>query len=298
MFGTLAAWHRRSSGSTRIAAAAGCGCWPRSLRSGRNGSVSSHTARPWTRSGSSSRRAGALPGGSTGAPDRYPSRALIVHTLGRARRRAGPGGAAHPAQTRHRLWPPGRHRIPSRLTTSIPTGGTVSYFAAAVARGPDGWVAAEVDLNGVADVEEVADRLREVEADASVSLLFVEADDVYLVILRLDEGEDLRVFGSDSAFSEESRLGALLLGEVEEPALEIDEVTAAPAADAEAGTGTGAPDPDVDPVGDADLLADLGVPSHHLLELCAHEGMLPADVTAAICQTLGCGDGMDELRET
>jgi putative tRNA adenosine deaminase-associated protein len=176
----------------------------------------------------------------------------------------------------------------------------VSYFAAAVARGPESWAAAEVDLNGVADVEEVADRLREVEPDASVSLLFVEADDVYLVILRLDDAEDLRVFGSDSAFAEESRLGALLLGEVEEPALEIDEVAAAPAEPADADTAAAEPsgaDPDVDPIGDADLLADLGVPAHRLLELCAHEGMLPADVTAEICQTLGCGEEMEELRE-
>src|SRR5215475_11557535 len=75
-----------------------------------------------------------------------------------------------------------------------------------------------VELNGVADIEEVADRLRDVEPEADVALLFVEADDAYLVILRLDEGEDLRVFGSDAAFAEESRLGALLLGEAEGPA--------------------------------------------------------------------------------
>lgn len=173
------------------------------------------------------------------------------------------------------------------------------YFAAAVARGPEGWAAAEVDLNGAADIEEVSDRLRDVDPDGGVSLLFVEADDVYLVILRLDDGEDLRVFGSDSAFAEESRLGALLLGEVEEPALEIDEVTVAPAEvdDAEADTEPAAPEPDVDPIGDADLLADLGVPAHRLLALCAHEGMLPADVTAEICQAVGCGDEMEELRE-
>ncbi|HKT03974.1 MAG TPA: tRNA adenosine deaminase-associated protein [Rugosimonospora sp.] len=175
----------------------------------------------------------------------------------------------------------------------------MSYFAAAAARGPEGWAAAEIDLNGVADVEEVADRLRDVEPDASVSLMFVEADDVYLVVMRLDEGEDLRVFGSDSAFAEESRLGALLLGDVEEPALEIDEVTAPPATaepDAEADAGA-ATDPDVEPIGDADLLADLGVPAKRLLALCGHEGMLPADVTAELCQAIGCGDEMEELRE-
>jgi putative tRNA adenosine deaminase-associated protein len=174
-----------------------------------------------------------------------------------------------------------------------------------VARGSDGWTATELDLAGAADVEEVADRLRDTEPEADVSLLFVESDDSYLVIMRLDEGEDLRVFGSDSAFAEESRLGALLLGEIEEPALEIDEVTAdivpdEAAADAESEEDTAAPapaDPDADPVGDADLLTDLGIPSHRLLELCAHEGMLPADVTAEVCQAIGCGDEVEELRE-
>lgn len=171
----------------------------------------------------------------------------------------------------------------------------MTYFAAAAVRGSAGWTAAEVNLNGAADIEEVADRLRDVDLDAEISLLFVEADDVYLVVLRLDEGEDLRVFGSDSAFAEESRLGALLVGDIKAPALEIDEVVESVAADDE--PDAPAADPDADPVGDADLLADLGVSAHRLLELCAHEGMLPADVTAEVCQTLGCGDEVEELRE-
>lgn len=174
----------------------------------------------------------------------------------------------------------------------------MSYFAAAAVRGADGWSASEVDLTGVADVEEVADRLRDVDPEAGLSLLFVESDDSYLVILRLDEGEDLRVFGSDSVFATESRLGALLLGDIEAPALEIDE--AVERAEPDAGTDEPerpAAEPDVDPVGDADLLADLGISSQRLLQLCAHEGMLPSDVTAEVCQAIGCGDEIEELRE-
>jgi putative tRNA adenosine deaminase-associated protein len=176
----------------------------------------------------------------------------------------------------------------------------VSYFAAAAVRGAKGWTATELDLSAAADIEEVADLLRDVDADAQVSLLFVESDETYLVILRLDEGEDLRVFGSDSTFAEESRVGALLLGDVEEPALEIgdlvvevDAVDAEPAVDEDEPAG----EPDVEPVGDPDLLADLGIPAKRLLELCAREGMLPPDVTAEVCQTIGCGDEMEELRE-
>ena len=173
----------------------------------------------------------------------------------------------------------------------------MSTFAAAVARGKNGWTASDLELSGVADIDEVADRLRDAEPDADVSLLFVEADDQYLVILRLDEGEDLRVFGSDSAFADESRIGALLLGEVEAPALEIDELAAPPADDDEEEPASTAGDPDADPVGDADLLSDLGITSHRLLALCGQEGMLPSDVTAEICERLGCADELEELRE-
>jgi putative tRNA adenosine deaminase-associated protein len=160
-----------------------------------------------------------------------------------------------------------------------------------------------VSLFDAADVEDVADRLRDVQPSADVSLLFVESDDAYLVILRLDQGEDLRVFGSDAAFAEESRIGALLLGELGQPALDLGVVDlealepqgvgAVSAAGAET-----VPSSDVDPAGDADLLADLGVPAKVLLDLCSHEGMLPSDITAEVCQAIGCGDEVEELRET
>lgn len=174
----------------------------------------------------------------------------------------------------------------------------MSYFAAAVVRDDGGWTAAEVSLRGAADIDEVADRLRDVDQDADLSLLFVEADDTYLVILRLDEGEDLRVFGSDSAYADESQLGALLVGDLKASVTgleDTDEPRAAGGGDEE--TEQPAVDPEADPVGDADILADLGIPAQKLLSLCAEEGMLPADVTAEICQVLGCADQVEELRE-
>jgi putative tRNA adenosine deaminase-associated protein len=176
----------------------------------------------------------------------------------------------------------------------------VSNFAVAAVRGPsDSWSAKEVDLTRAADIDEVADRLRDVDVDADVSILFVESDDTYLVILRLDDGEDLRVFGSDSAFAEENRLGALLLGDIEEPALEIEDVAIETDPDDEEDDDAELPatTPDADPVGDADLLADLGVPAHLLLELCSQEGMLPADITAEVALLMGCASQIEELRE-
>jgi putative tRNA adenosine deaminase-associated protein len=188
------------------------------------------------------------------------------------------------------------------------------YFAAAVVRSADrvaagtGWSASEMSLTDAADVEDVADRLRDVNPAADVSLLFVESDDSYLVIMRLDGGEDLRVFGSDSAFADESRLGALLLGEVSRDAPEL-EALANEALEPDSPELEAEPDEstvdtllspivtDIDPAGDVDLLADLGVPAGKLLQLCFHDGMLPSDVTAEVCQAIGCGDEVEELRE-
>jgi putative tRNA adenosine deaminase-associated protein len=168
-----------------------------------------------------------------------------------------------------------------------------AHFAAAVVRDKSGWSASELDLSGMADVDEVADLLRDADPAAQVSLLFVEAVDAYLVVMRLDEGEDLRIFGSDSAFAEESRLGKLLLSDVESPALELEEEL-----DDSSDEDKPAADPSVDPVGDADLLADLGVSAHKLLQLCSTDGLMPADLTAEICQMIGCGDEVEELRES
>lgn len=172
----------------------------------------------------------------------------------------------------------------------------MSHFAAAVTRGSKSWAAAELDLSGVADVEEITERLRDTDPDATVSLLFVESDDAYLVILRLDDGEDLRIFGSDSVFAAESRLGAILLGDIEEQLPEIADEDVDDEADDDEEERPSA-EPDIEPVGDPELLADLGLSGGRLLELCAQEGMLPADLTAEICQAIGAGDEIEELRE-
>jgi putative tRNA adenosine deaminase-associated protein len=173
------------------------------------------------------------------------------------------------------------------------TRRTVSYFAAALARSGEGWTAAELDLDGCEDVESVGDLLRDVEPEAELSLLFVESDDEFLVVLRLDEGEDLRVFGSDVAFADASRIGEVLLAELEESEVPVDldvEATEASADDDDAAEPVG------HPVGDADLLTDLGISARDVLALCSHEGMLPADVMTEICRKVGCADVLADLR--
>ena len=168
----------------------------------------------------------------------------------------------------------------------------MSYFAVATTRIGDTWEAAEVDLDDVDDLDEVLDRLRDIDPDADTALLFVEADDEYLVILRLDNGDDLRVFGSDAPFAEESRLGGILLSDTDtdvtpEPSTDDDEDAEPPVTS----------ELDVAPVGEPELLADLGVSATMLLGLCAKDGMLPSDITAEIGTRIGCGDVLEEVHD-
>ena len=177
----------------------------------------------------------------------------------------------------------------------------MSYFAAAVVRSDGGWSASEVSLTNAADVEDVADRLRDLGPDADVAVLFVESDDDYLAILRLDEGEDLRVFSPDAAFADESRIGALLLSEYAKPSVEVDASLTSPSGLSDVEPARGARDPgdpaEAEPAGDPALLDDLGVSASRLLELCGREGMLPSDITAEVSTAIGAGDEVEELRE-
>jgi putative tRNA adenosine deaminase-associated protein len=168
----------------------------------------------------------------------------------------------------------------------------VSYFAAALAHTSAGWTTAELDLDGADDIEAVGDLLRDVDPDAEMSLLFVESDDEFLVVMRLDHGDDLRVFASDVAFAEASRTGEVLLAELEPSAVPVDLDIVEPVE----GEEEPAAEPVGNPVGDADLLTDRGISSRDLLALCAHEGMLPADIMTEVCRKLGCADQLQDLR--
>lgn len=162
------------------------------------------------------------------------------------------------------------------------------HFAAALYRRPSGWAGEELDLKGVEDLDGVVDELRQFGDEADIQLLFVEEDDEWFAVVRVDEDGDPRVFLSDARAIESSELGALL-GEAaavvdprDDPHEDEDEDDAVQ---------TGG-----DPVGDADLLSDLGTPARQLLDLSAQEGQLPADIISAVCERVGCLEALDALR--
>jgi putative tRNA adenosine deaminase-associated protein len=171
----------------------------------------------------------------------------------------------------------------------------VSYFAAALARSDEGWTAREMDLTGVEDLDALTDQLRDVITDAGAStvVLFVEEDDEYLAIVRLDGELEPRVFLSDVRVVDSSVIAAMLYEEAAAESLEdvVDDED-----EDEDEEEDGALRAEADPAGDDDLLVDLGMPGKVLLDLCAEEGMLPADVITAVCESLGCAEQVEALR--
>jgi putative tRNA adenosine deaminase-associated protein len=160
----------------------------------------------------------------------------------------------------------------------------VSYFAAALARTPDGWTARELDIDGASDVDELAERIRDLDEEAETALLFVEEDDEYVAILRLDASADEpRVFVSDAHAADSYPVAGLFATAVEEASPVSHDDDEPPGHDSE-------------PLGDADLLSDLGTSRRTLLELVNHESTLPADVITEVCERAGCLDELETLR--
>ncbi|HVV77440.1 MAG TPA: tRNA adenosine deaminase-associated protein [Mycobacteriales bacterium] len=170
-------------------------------------------------------------------------------------------------------------------------------MASALARVDSAWFGDDVSLDELEDLDSVVEMVREVIGDdADTGILFVEEDDEWFAILRIDADGDPRVFVSDARVVGSSEIAALLAeGAIEVPAADdVDEDD-----EAEDGDEEGDDDAvlaDGDPAGDSGLMSDLGTSSSRLLALCAEEGALPADVIASLCEAAGCLDVLEKLR--
>jgi len=165
----------------------------------------------------------------------------------------------------------------------------VSYFAAALARTESGWTGEELDLSEVEDLDALSDLLRDRTGDGpGPALLLLEENDEYVAVVRVDGSagslEEPRVFLSDRRAVQGSEVAAMLWEQAELEEGQEDEE--------DEGTR-----PIAEPVGDTGLLADLGTPDAVLLEVCAEEGLLPADVLTALCERAGCEDVLEQLRD-
>ena len=149
------------------------------------------------------------------------------------------------------------------------------YFSAVFARGDAGWIGTEPDLSEVTGLDDISDIMREaaVETGADTVVFLVEQEDEWFAVVRLDDGEDPRVFLSDGR--------APLSGGVAEMLSE------------QLG---GSPDDAAteDPIGDTELLADLGTASDALTAL--GERTLPGDALSVIAEGAGFAEEYERLR--
>ncbi|KJE19993.1 putative tRNA adenosine deaminase-associated protein [Frankia torreyi] len=159
--------------------------------------------------------------------------------------------------------------------------------AIAIARDHGRWSVHDLDPAGAEDLDALTDTMRDFGDDTIVA--FLEEDDEYLAIVRLGADEpDPKVFLSDRRVLITSELAERLFADALPSmaglATEDDE-------DDDTSALTQAA-----PVGDLDLLVDLGTSEEALLELIGEEGMLPADLISALSERAGAGEILDDAR--
>ncbi|MBR8741413.1 tRNA adenosine deaminase-associated protein [Nocardiopsis sp. MG754419] len=161
----------------------------------------------------------------------------------------------------------------------------MSTFAAVFAPNGRAWRGAEVDLDDVEVIDDITDLMLDYETEwgSDMALLFVEADDEWFAVVRVDEtGSDPRVYLSDGRVVHDH------------PMAEILSVAGGLGSPRPSESTSGRPDPRPD--GDDDLLADFGVPADELRSLSAGGGVLPGDVLAVVAERSGFADLLDAMR--
>ncbi|MBW8798984.1 MAG: hypothetical protein JF597_37075 [Streptomyces sp.] len=174
------------------------------------------------------------------------------------------------------------------------------YFAALLARTEDGWEASDTELDDVETLSDLADLARESARDADDTVLvFIEQEDAWFGVVRVDGEEDPRVFVSSAAAAARSSYGELLLTDEllgREPKDDADVLDSLDLDGTEDGEPDAEEDDDADgsavpagPVGDAAILDDLGVSAKELLSL-------DDDALGEIAEALGASDVLETVR--
>ncbi|MEU3020496.1 MULTISPECIES: tRNA adenosine deaminase-associated protein [unclassified Nocardiopsis] len=161
----------------------------------------------------------------------------------------------------------------------------MSTFAAVFSPNGGTWRGTEVDLGDVGAIDDVTDLMLDLATDwgSDLTLLFVDADDEWLAVVRMDEsGPDPRVYLSDGRVVHDHPLAGVL-----------SEAGGLGASLPEESAGSR---PDPRPVGDGHILSDLGVTEDELAELSVGGGVLPGDMIAVVAERSGFVDLLDTMR--
>ncbi|MFJ6665916.1 hypothetical protein GTY81_23415 [Streptomyces sp. SID8366] len=180
------------------------------------------------------------------------------------------------------------------------------YFAALLARTEDGWEASDTELDDVETLSDLADLARESSPEEDTVLVLIEQEDAWFGVVRVDGEDDPRIYVSDAAAAARSAYGELLLtdellgrepGAADGPDLdELDldgtedgesDAAADDDGDEEGGTGDAVPH---SPVGDSEILDDLGISEKELRSLDAE------DALGSIAEALGASEVLETVR--
>ncbi len=160
----------------------------------------------------------------------------------------------------------------------------MAYFAAAFARSGGDWTGTELDLDEVETLDDLADLGRELLTDDGLVLILLEEEDDWFGVVRVEGGDDPRVYVSDAAETMRSPVGSVLASAVAEQLRDGDEddgpVSVLPAG----------------PYGDADLVSDLGLTGDGLNELALATGLSPSEAVASMAERLGFEPALESVR--
>ncbi|MEU7291680.1 hypothetical protein AB0A76_00505 [Streptomyces exfoliatus] len=176
------------------------------------------------------------------------------------------------------------------------------YFAALLARTEDGWEASDTELDDVETLSDLTELAREASDDDTV-IVFIEQEDAWFGIVRIEGEEDPRIYVSDGAAAARSSYGEILTREILGDDLDdiVDELESLDLDGTEDGEPLdGVPDDDEEtsvaaeavpaaPVGDRLILADLGMAPADLLAL-------ETDALAEIADALGAAEVLEAVR--
>ncbi|MFF5106218.1 tRNA adenosine deaminase-associated protein [Streptomyces sp. NPDC000134] len=181
------------------------------------------------------------------------------------------------------------------------------YFAALLARTEDGWEASDTELDDVETLSDLADLAREASPDEDTVLVLIEQEDGWFGVVRVDGEDDPRIYVSDASAAVRSSYGEILLDEL------LGRETGNDGTDLDAldldGTEDGEPDDDADddaggaepatgaaestvphgPVGDPEILDDLGVSEKELRAMSE-------DALTEIAEALGASEVLETVR--
>ncbi|GGO43833.1 tRNA adenosine deaminase-associated protein [Streptomyces lasiicapitis] len=184
------------------------------------------------------------------------------------------------------------------------------YFAALLARTEDGWEASDTELDDVETLSDLTDLAREAAAEAGGAedetvLVFIEQEDAWFGVVRVDGEEDPRIYVSDAAAAARSAYGEILLTDEmlgRDPDDSTDDLDALDLDGTEDGESETADEGESDatdasgeavpagPLGDRQILSDLGVPEKDLL------GLESGDALGEIADILGAAEVLETVR--